>query len=163
MPNIARLSIQKPLYPWILLLACLFGGLYGIDTVGRLEDPPFPLKIALIITPYPGASAEEVEHEVTDVIEASLQELAEVDELTSKSVPGRSEIQVQIQEEYDDIEVQQIFDELRRRVQEASIRLPPGAGQPHRGGPRLTPQHHLPQGPLSVALRHALLHRLPGD
>lgn len=130
MPNIARLSIQRPLYPWILLLACLVGGLYGIDNVGRLEDPPFPLKIALIITPYPGASAEEVEHEVTDIIEASLQELAQVDELTSKSVPGRSEIQVQIQEEYDSNEVQQIFDELRRRVQEAALRLPPGAGQP---------------------------------
>lgn len=130
MPNIARLSIQRPLYPWILLLACLFGGLYGIDNVGRLEDPPFPLKIALIVTPYPGASAEEVEQEVTDVIEASLQELAQIDELTSKSVPGRSEIQVKIQEEFDSSEVEQIFDELRRRVQEATIRLPPGAGEP---------------------------------
>lgn len=130
MPNIAHLSIQRPLYPWILLLACLFGGLYGIDSVGRLEDPPFPLKIALIVTPYPGASAEEVEQEVTDVIEASLQELAQIDELESKSVPGRSEIQITIQEQYDDLEVQQIFDELRRRVQEAAIRLPPGAGTP---------------------------------
>ena len=71
MKNIGRWSIENPLYPWLIIVACLFGGVYGVDNVGQLEDPDFPISNAYIITPYPGASAVEVEHEVTDVIEAA--------------------------------------------------------------------------------------------
>ena len=71
--DVATFSIEQPLYTWLLIAACFFGGLWGIDTVGRLEDPAFPIKSAFIITPYPGASALEVEQEVTDVMEAALQ------------------------------------------------------------------------------------------
>jgi len=128
--NLAKLAIEKPLYTWMLVLACLFGGLYGIDNVGRLEDPPFPIKMAYIITVYPGASAEEVELEVTDRIEAALQELPYIDHITSKSVSGRSEIQIELQEQYGAGETPQIFDELRRRVSEAEFFLPPGVSRP---------------------------------
>ena len=131
MRNIAQWSIERPLYPWLIMFACLFGGLYGIENVGRLEDPAFPIKNAYIITTYPGASALEVEQEVTDLIEASLQELPYIDFMTSKSVPGRSEVQVEVLEHYDADDIPQIWDELRRRVGEAGERLPPGAGPPH--------------------------------
>ena len=83
--------MDYPLYPCIIALVCLFGGWWGIETVGRLEDPPFPMNYAYIITTYPGASAEEVSNEVTDVIEAALQELPYLEKMISKSVPGRSE------------------------------------------------------------------------
>jgi multidrug efflux pump subunit AcrB len=128
--NIAKLAIERPLYPWMIAVACLLGGLYGIDKVGRLEDPAFPINSAYVITIYPGASAIEVEQEVTDVIEAALQELPYVDFITSKSVPGRSEVQVEMLEQYDRQQLPQIWDELRRRVTEAAARLPPGVGVP---------------------------------
>ena len=130
MLDIATFSIERPLYTWLIILACLFGGLYGMDRVGRLEDPAFPIKNAYIITPYPGASALEVEQEVTDVIEAVLQELPYLDILTSKSVPGRSEVQVELLQIYGDADLPQIWDELRRRVSEAAQRLPPGTYPP---------------------------------
>ena len=130
MKNIAQWSLERPLYPWLIILACLVGGLYGIDTVGRLEDPVFPIKNAYIITVYPGASALEVEQEVTDLVEASLQELPYLDKMTSKSVPGRSEIQVEVHEHFDAEDIPQIWDELRRRVSEAAQHLPPGALTP---------------------------------
>ncbi len=130
MRNIARLSIERPVYPWLLILTCAVGGLVGLREVGRLEDPPFPIKTVLVVTEYPGASAEEVEQEVTDALEAALQELPQGDEILSKSLPGRSEIQVEIQEQYGSEDTPQIFDELRRRVREATARLPPGAGEP---------------------------------
>lgn len=130
MSRIAELSIERPLYPWLLALACLLGGLYGIDNVGRLEDPPFPIKNAFIITQYPGASALEVEQEVTDVIEAALQQLPQLHEITSKSLPGRSEVQVELQEQFGADDTPQIWDELRRRVREAERALPPGAQTP---------------------------------
>ncbi len=114
----------------MLVLVCFCGGIFGIDSVGRLEDPAFPIKHVLIVTTYDGASAREVEQEVTDVIESSLQELPYVDIITSKSVDGRSEVQVEILEQYGNEDIPQIFDELRRRVSEAAGRLPPGTGVP---------------------------------
>ncbi|MBT3625996.1 MAG: efflux RND transporter permease subunit, partial [Gammaproteobacteria bacterium] len=122
MMNLAQFVVNRPLYGWILALACLFGGIHGIDNVGRLEDPDFPIKWAYIITTYPGASAEEVEQEVTDKIENALQELPSILRLVSKSVPGRSEIQVELREEFGVDETAQIYDELRRRVSEAQMR-----------------------------------------
>ncbi|MEM7220813.1 MAG: efflux RND transporter permease subunit [Pseudomonadota bacterium] len=130
MRSLARLSIERPLYPWLLAALCLFGGIWGIGEVGRLEDPPFPIKNAFVITPYPGASALEVEQEVTDVLERALQQLPELDILTSKSLAGRSEVQVQLLEEYGSDDTPQIWDELRRRVREALPYLPPGTLPP---------------------------------
>ena len=130
MNNIAMFAINRPLYPWMLVIACLVGGVYGMLTVGRLEDPKFPIKNVLVITAYDGASAQEVELEVTDVIEAALQELPYVDKITSKSVDGRSEITIELQEQFGEEDTPQIFDELRRRVVEAGSRLPPGTGVP---------------------------------
>lgn len=128
--SIARFAIERPLYSWMLILTCLIGGSIGMDSVGRLEDPPFPIKFSMIVTEYPGASAEEVEQEVTDLIEAAIQELPYVDQITSKSVTGRSEIQVELLEQYGDDETPQIYDELRRRIIDIAARLPPGAATP---------------------------------
>ena len=128
--KLAQLVTDNPLYGWILILVCIAGGIYGIQNVGRLEDPVFPIKWAYIITGYPGASAIEVEQEVTDRIEDALQELPYIKIMSSKSVPGRSEIQVELGEEFGTDETPQIFDELRRRVLEATQRLPPGAQTP---------------------------------
>ncbi|MEM7001936.1 MAG: efflux RND transporter permease subunit, partial [Pseudomonadota bacterium] len=127
MPSVARIAVEQPLYTWLLVLACIVGGLVGIDTVGRLEDPAFPIKRVLVVTTYEGASATEVELEVTDVVEAALQELPYLEEITSKSLNGRSEVFVELREEFGSDDVPQIFDELRRRVSEAQTRLPPGA------------------------------------
>ena len=101
-----------------------------MENVGRLEDPAFPIKNVLVVTQYDGASAVEVEQEVTDVIEASLQELPYIEEIVSKSLNGRSEITVELQEQYGSQDTPQIFDELRRRVSEAAARLPPGTQSP---------------------------------
>ncbi|TVQ00545.1 MAG: efflux RND transporter permease subunit, partial [Roseinatronobacter sp.] len=61
--NIARASIDKALLTWILILSCLFGGLWGFNSIGRLEDPAFTIKTAVIMTQYPGSSADQVARE----------------------------------------------------------------------------------------------------
>ena len=66
--EVARTAIERPLYTWLLILFCLFGGIAGYLSVGKLEDPVFTLKSALVITPYPGATAEEVASEVSEVL-----------------------------------------------------------------------------------------------
>lgn len=128
--GIARFSIERPLYTWVIILFCLFGGLGGYLSVGKLEDPTFTLKSALVITPYPGATASEVAVEVSEVLESELQKMDEIDTITSTNRPGLSVIEVEIQDTYDGTELPQVWDDMRDRVADAIPSLPIGALQP---------------------------------
>ncbi len=128
--SIARWSIEKPVNTWLIVLFCLIGGLYGLAQIGRLEDPAFTIKQAKVITAYSGASAVEVEKEVTERLESAIQQLSQLKEITSVSKPGRSEITVEIKSTYDSNSLPQVWDELRRKVNDAAGQLPAGAGKP---------------------------------
>ncbi len=128
--NIAVWSIRRPVAVWLLILGCLLGGLWGFSTVGRLEDPGFTLKTALVFTAYPGASAREVESEVTETLEAAIQRMPQLLWVESKSTPGLSQITVEIRDTYGPREMPQVWDELRRRLSDAAADLPMGASPP---------------------------------
>jgi len=124
--EIARNAIERPVNTWLLVLLCFIGGLWGLDTVGRLEDPAFTIKQALVVTQYPGATAVEVEQEVTEALESMIQQLPQIKKITSKSKPGVSEITVEIKDTYDKHTMPQVWDELRRKVNDAQKSLPTG-------------------------------------
>lgn len=126
--NIARLSIDRPIYTWIVILLCLGGGLWGFNSLGRLEDPAFTIKTAVVVTQYAGASAEEVAREVSDPIESEIQKMGEVNEIRSMNQPGLSWITVDMKDQYDGTELPEIWTKLRNRV--ADARLPNGATTP---------------------------------
>ncbi len=126
--DIARASIDKPVNTWLLVLVCLLGGIWALFTLPQLEDPEFTIKEAIIITPYLGASAREVEQEVTEQLEIALQEMPQLKRVTSRSMPGLSEITVEIKDKYRSEKLPQVWDELRRQVQDTQPLLPPGAG-----------------------------------
>lgn len=128
--DIARLSIQRPINTWLLILLCLLGGIWALMTLGRLEDPAFTIKQAVVVTAYPGATALEVEEEVTELMESAIQQLPQLDFIESRSMPGMSEITVEIKDTYKGHEIEQIWDELRRKVNDAQISLPPKAYPP---------------------------------
>ena len=124
--DIARLSIERPINTWLLILLCFLGGIWALITLGRLEDPAFTIKQAIVVTPYPGATAMEVEEEVTELMESSIQQLSQLRRIQSRSLPGLSEITVEIKDTYKGDEIPQIWDELRRQVSDAQGDLPPG-------------------------------------
>ena len=126
--NIARGAIERPLMTWLLILGCLFGGIWGFLSLGRLEDPAFTIKSAVVITEYPGSSAAEVAREVSEPLESEIQKMAEVKEIRSMNQPGLSYITVDMKDTYDGDELPPIWTKLRNRVNNA--RLPSGAGRP---------------------------------
>ncbi|MDP4529577.1 efflux RND transporter permease subunit [Alkalimonas delamerensis] len=128
--NIASYAIDKQINTWLLVLLCFLGGLWALATIGRLEDPAFTLKEAIVMTPYPGATAEEVEREVTEKMESAIQQLSQLKRISSKSMPGMSEIRVEIQDKYDGSQMPQIWDELRRKVTDIKPELPGGVLTP---------------------------------
>jgi len=128
--SFARTSIEKPVITWLIILFCVLGGLYGFLNVGRLEDPSFTIKQAIVFTPYPGATAEEVELEVTEHLEIAIQQMGEVKEIRSESSPGISEIHVELVDTTDAADVPAAWTELRARIRDARDGLPPGARDP---------------------------------
>ncbi|KGJ23583.1 efflux RND transporter permease subunit [Paracoccus sanguinis] len=128
--DIARYAIDRPVTTWILILSCLLGGLWGYLSIGRLEDPAFTLQEAVVVTTWPGASAEEVELEVTETLESAIQQMPQLRRVTSMSEPGLSIINVVIRSTYGSEQLPQVWDELRRKVGDAAGGLPEGAGPP---------------------------------
>lgn len=128
--SISRASIKRPVAVWLAIIFCLVGGYWGLTTVGRLEDPSFTLKTALVFVPYPGATAEEVEEEVADVVENALQQMKQLDRVESKSMPGMAQITVEIEMTYGPDEIPQVWDEMRRRISDLEGQLPTGAQPP---------------------------------
>ncbi|WOX06911.1 efflux RND transporter permease subunit [Microbulbifer pacificus] len=125
--KISDLFIDRPVYSWTLILIFLLGGLWGLLDIGRLEDPAFTIKQARVFTSYPGASARQVEEEVTEKLEIAIQQMAQLKRITSTSRTGLSEINIEIKDEYLSEELPQIWDELRRKVNDAQSSLPKGA------------------------------------
>ncbi|MCF2870848.1 efflux RND transporter permease subunit [Octadecabacter sp. G9-8] len=125
--KIARFSIEYPIYTWLFMLFALIGGAVGYLSVGKLEDPTFTLKSALVITPYPGATAAEVATEISEVLEAEIQQMDEIKTVTSRNTQGSSVIEVEVKDQFGGDELPQIWDDLRDRVEDASAALPNGA------------------------------------
>ena len=126
--NIAELSIRKSVITWVLTIVMVVVGFISFNNLSMLEDPEFTIKEAAVLTPYPGASSAEVEEEVTNVIEKAIQQLGQLEWLESRSARGMSQIKVRIQDKYDQATLPQVWDELRRKVNDARRKLPPRAG-----------------------------------
>ncbi|MEO0401017.1 MAG: efflux RND transporter permease subunit [Pseudomonadota bacterium] len=127
--DLARFALEKRLISAVATLLILFGGYFAYNNLPRFEDPEFIIRQAKIITPYPGASAEEVAEEVTEVIENALQQLQGVDEVTSVSEPGLSTVSIEFTiattKDYDAL--YQRFAQMRAKVEDAEGDLPPNA------------------------------------
>lgn len=120
-------ALQRRTLMAVLTLALAWVGIRSFFELGRLEDPEFTIKTALVVTQYPGATAVEVEEEVTDQLEEAIQELGQVDDVKSISKAGQSVITVDLLPTAQQKDIPQIWDELRRKINDAQVMLPPGA------------------------------------
>ncbi|MFB1093295.1 efflux RND transporter permease subunit VmeI [Vibrio diabolicus] len=128
--GIAAYFIRNRVISWMVALIFLIGGIAAFFGLGRLEDPAFTIKDAMVVTSYPGATPQQVEEEVTYPIEKAIQQLTYVDEVNSISSRGLSQITVTMKNNYGPDDLPQIWDELRRKVNDLKGTLPPGVNEP---------------------------------
>lgn len=125
--DLARFAVEKRVISALATVLILLAGYFAYTALPRFEDPEFVIRQAQIITPYPGATAEEVAEEVTEVIENALQQLQGVKEVTSVSSPGVSTVTVEftIQSAPDHAALNQRFAQMRAKILDVQPQLPP--------------------------------------
>lgn len=126
--NLTKFAIDNNRITAITLLIIFFAGISSYYSLPRNEDPGFIIRVALVMTYFPGASPERVEQLVTDKLEKSIQEIPELDFVRSESKTGVSLIYVNILEKYRNM--RPIWDNLRRKVDKAAQDLPDGVRGP---------------------------------
>jgi multidrug efflux pump subunit AcrB len=122
--NITRAAIEKNRITAVVLIIILFAGISTFRAMPRAEDPGFIIRVALVMTYFPGAGPERMELLVTDKLEKVIKEMPEIDFISSESKTGVSVIYVGIKESYK--RMRPIWDNLRRKVDRARGDLPEG-------------------------------------
>ena len=128
--DIAEYSIRHRTVSWMVLLLLVLGGAMAFLELGRLEDPPFSHRDAVIVTLYPGATAEEVELELTHPLENAVRQMPELSAIRSVSMPGVSQIKAEFDYERDFEKMDGVWDKIRRKLDDAQGELPAGAMAP---------------------------------
>ena len=128
MKGFVKFFLNNKALTWLLLILIIAGGVVAYSGMGKLEDAPFTIKQAVVTTTYPGASPLEVQQQVTDVLEESIQSLGELYYLKSDNRAGLSKITVYVKKEIRAKDMQQLWDKLRRKVNDVQNKLPQGAG-----------------------------------
>lgn len=122
--DITKRAIDNKVVTFIVLLVIALSGYSAYNSLPRAEDPGFLIRVAKVVTQFPGASPARVELLITDKLEKAIQEIPEVDIISSESRTGLSVITVELDDSVMDL--QPVWDNLRRKVQRAQRELPAG-------------------------------------
>lgn len=115
---------------WFVLFSMVAGGILAFRSISKLEDPELVVMMSQIVTVYPGATAHEVEMQVSNIIEEELNSLSDVETVSSKSMPNLSIVTVMLELTVPQKEIEQRWDYLRRRMNEVIPKLPEGVQPP---------------------------------
>jgi len=120
---------NKPLVYFFVLLVFV-GGLFSYQKLGRMEDPDFVIRQMVVSVAWPGASAGQVEEQITDKIEKKLQDTPNLDYLKSYSSPGQAVIYVNLKETVKEKDIRPAWIEVRNMVNDIKGTLPQGVVGP---------------------------------
>ena len=129
--NLSAWGLQHPQLVLFIMLALTLIGLASYSRLGQSEDPPFTFKVMVVTASWPGASAREVEQQVTDKIEKKLREMNEIETLRSFSRPGESTITVLARDALPSSGMKDIWYQVRKKVGDIRQTLPTGVNGPY--------------------------------
>ena len=114
--NLTKFSIEKNRITYMALATVLLLGVFLYQSLPRDSMPPITIRVATIVSQFPGAGPERVEELVTDKIEKVVQELPELKEVSSTSRTGISVVSVTLKDDVTPQELQSVWDRLRRKL-----------------------------------------------
>ena len=130
MMDISKWAFRNRNLIYFFIAVLVVGGVLSCWQMSKLEDPEIKVKLAMVVTTYPGASVHQVELEVTDVLEKNIRTMVNISSIESYSYNDLSLIQVELLSTVKDNQVEQHWDMLRRKVSDAQASLPQGVSPP---------------------------------
>ncbi len=128
--NITKFSIDNSRVTIMVLAVIAIMGLVTYGSLSRNSMPPYTIRIATVVTQFPGASPDRVEQLITKKIEETVQELPELDDVTSESRTGLSVVTVSLTPDIAKEDLQVVWDRLRRKIEGIQKELPDGSRPP---------------------------------
>ena len=122
--NLSEWALNHQTLVLYLMLMLTISGLLAYTKLGQSEDPPFTFKVMLVRTSWPGASAVEVEQQITDKIEKKLQEVPHLGYINSYSRPGESIIFIIIKDDTFSKEIPALWYQVRKKISDIRYTLP---------------------------------------
>ena len=130
--NLTEWSLKHKQLIYYFITVIFLGGMFSYKNLGRMEDPDFTIRQMIVSVNWPGATARQVEEQVTDKIERKLQDTPGLDYLKSYSVPGQSVIYVSLKE--DTVVADKVHPtwlQVRNMVNDIKATLPQGIDGPY--------------------------------
>ena len=131
--NAPRFFVEHPQVSWVLLIGVLVWGWFGYHSMPQRKDPDIPVRVAVAVCSWPGATAQQVEQFVTRPIEDAVAENKTIHPGTasdygvrSVSLPGAAYVYVQLAENVSDVKRQ--FSDINLKLNALNPQLPQGAG-----------------------------------
>ena len=128
--NLSEWALEHPQMIVFLLLLLGLSGIFAYGRLGQKEDPEFTVKTMVVQASWPGSSAQQMAEQVGDKLERKLQEIAEIDHISSYAKPGVTQIKVNLREATPPQAVPQVWYQVRKKLGDIQSSLPQGVRGP---------------------------------
>ena len=131
MRNLTEVSLKNKILVWYFIIMTAIGGIISYRNLGRMEDPGFTIRQMVVTASWPGASARQMEEQVTDKLEKKLQDVSGLDYIKSESRPGTTVIFVYLSDATPKETVRPTWKDVRNYCEDVKGELPEGVYGPY--------------------------------
>lgn len=131
MRNLTEVSLKNRALVWYFIIVTAIGGIFFYFKLGRMEDPNFTINQMVVTAAWPGASADQMEQQVTDKLESKFRDIPGVKEITSNTRAGTSVVYVTLRDDVDRSTIRDIWRDVRGFGNDVQSELPSGVYGPY--------------------------------
>ena len=131
MKNLTELSLRHRALVWYFIIVFTIGGIFAYESLGRMEDPAFTIRQMVISAAWPGATAEEMQEQVTDKLERRFQDTPGRKEITSETRAGQTIIYVSLRDDIPAAQIRPTWRDVRNFGEDVRRELPDGVYGPY--------------------------------
>lgn len=131
MRNLTEVSLKNRVLVWYFIIVTAIGGIFFYFKLGRMEDPNFTINQMVVTAAWPGASADQMEQQVTDKLESKFRDIPGVKEITSNTRAGTSVVYVTLRDDVDRSTIRDTWRDVRGFGNDVQSELPSGVYGPY--------------------------------
>ena len=130
MRNLTEVSLNNRPLVWYFIIMAAIGGIFGYFNLGRMEDPNFTIREMVISAAWPGATAQQMQEQVTDKLERKLQDTPGLSSIESDTFAGKTIIYLELKDEFDKNKIREAWHDVRNLCEDEKINFPDGVMGP---------------------------------